>query len=70
MQPDFFHNFEGISQLEKYLTEKCYSEHYQQLSVKYFVKIFLDSKEIMKSTNSSRLDSIVPELFSINRLSA
>ena len=26
--------------VEKYLNEKCSSEHYQQLSFKYFVKSF------------------------------
>ena len=27
--------------LGKYLKEKCYLDHYQQLSFKYFVKLFL-----------------------------
>ena len=38
-QPDNFDEiFQVLAQLAKYLKEKCLSEHYQQLSFKYFVK--------------------------------
>ena len=38
-QPDNFEEiFQILAQLAKYLKEKCWSEHYQQLSFKYFVK--------------------------------
>ena len=35
--------------LGKYLMAKCYSEHYPQLFVKYFLKIILNTKVIVKS---------------------
>ena len=48
-QPD---NFDEILQaketLGKYLNEKCYSEHCQQLSFKYFVKSILILKLLLK----------------------
>ena len=34
---------------QKYLKEKCSSEYYQQLSFKYFVRIFLYFQVILKS---------------------
>ena len=38
-QPDNFEEiFQVLAQLAKYLKEKSWSEHYQQLSFKYFVK--------------------------------
>ena len=44
-----FRAIQAFVQLAKYLKEKCWSEHYQQLSFKYFVKSFsiplLSSKE-------------------------
>ena len=48
-QPD---NFDEILQanthVERYLKEKCSSEHYQQLSFKYFIKSFLILKLLEK----------------------
>ena len=35
--------------VEKYLKGECYSEHYQEYSYKYFFKIILNSKVIIKS---------------------
>ena len=41
-------NLNEISQAKtksgKYLNKECYSEHHQELSLKYFVKILLISK--------------------------
>ena len=48
-QPD---NFDEIfllkAWLAKYLKEKCWSEHYQQLSFKYLVKSFSIQKLLSK----------------------
>ena len=45
-------NFDEILQantyLGKHLIEKCWSEHYQQLSLKYFVKLFFIPKLLLK----------------------
>ena len=55
MQLDnFYEIFQAKGKIRNYLKEKCYSEHYQQLSFKYFVISFsipkLSSKEAQVQT--------------------
>ena len=49
MQPDNFDEiFQAKIKLEKYLKGKCYSELFQHLFFKYFVKYFLVPKTLSK----------------------
>ena len=55
------------AKLGKYLKEKCLSEHYKQLSSKYFIKVILNFQVIIKSILYPD-DNFSKKLLSIKRV--